>query len=244
MHGVEIAPTAIWSNLDQVSDKEVLNFREYLNDHNLVVSGIQSLLYGHPELQLLDQRCWKNLRDHLVNVIRIGGLLRADVAVFGSPRNRVRGELDKSQANEVASTFLKQLIPSLEENKIVLTLEPNAPDYGADFLTTYEEVIDLSRIINSEYIKPQMDTGCMWMVGLSPEQDYLLFKPHHIHLSVPKLKEVPGVYSFAELLKLVHSTNYEKWLVIEMLGQGSDSLDQVLNSIEWLKNTIEGHIDV
>lgn len=244
LQGVEIAPTAIWPDLDQVSDQEIIEFKGYLESHNLVVSGIQSLLYGHPELQLFDQSCWRGLRTHLEKVITVGGLLGADVAVFGSPKNRVRGILDLNQANHLASTFLKQLNPHLKANNIVLTLEPNAPDYGADYLTTYEDVVHLSNNINSEYIKPQIDTGCLWMIGVPPENAYSYFMPHHIHLSVPNLDQVPGGYRFEEIMSRAQLTKYSRWVVIEMLELEKDSLDGVFNAIKWLTDIGNEQIDV
>jgi D-psicose/D-tagatose/L-ribulose 3-epimerase len=236
LHGVEIAPTAIWPDLDQVSDQEVLEFKGYLEDHNLVVSGIQSLLYGHPELQLFDQSCWGDLRKHLEKVIGVAGLLGADVAVFGSPKNRVRGALDINQAHEIAHTFFNQLIPCLQENRIVLTLEPNAPAYGADYLTTYEEVLNLSMRIGSRSIRPQIDTGCMWMVGELPENAISQFVPEHIHLSVPNLKQIPGKYEFDEFMSRAHLMNYNRWMVIEMLGIGNDSSKVLFDTLAWVQN--------
>ena len=236
LHGVEIAPTAIWPDLEKLCDVEVSEFKKYLESHNLVVSGIQSLLYGHPELQLFDQTCWEDLQKHLENLIRIGGLLGAEVAVFGSPKNRLKGRLDLNHANELAGIFLNKLNPCLKENNIILTLEHNAPDYGADYLTTYEDVVNLSQRINSANIKPQIDTGCLWMVGSSPENAYELTKPHHIHLSVPNLEIVPGSYKFDRLMRQVKETSYKNWLVIEMLAAGSEPLSQVLSAIRWLVN--------
>ncbi|CAN2228725.1 IolE Sugar phosphate isomerases/epimerases [Candidatus Nanopelagicaceae bacterium] len=236
LQGVEIAPTAIWSDLNRLRDQEIIQFKKYLKKNNLVVSGIQSLLYGQPELQLFDQSRWGDLRRHLENMIRIGGLLGADVAVFGSPKNRQKGGLDLNRANDLANAFLIQLIPCLKENNVVLTLEPNAPEYGADYLTTYEDVINLCRSLNTENIQPQIDTGCLWMVGSSPENGYKLRKPHHIHLSVPKLKSVPGTYNFDALMQEVNNTSYANWLVIEMLATEGNPLSQVLQAISWLTN--------
>ena len=234
VQGVEIAPTAIWPNLNLLSDQEIVEFKKYLESENLVVSGIQSLLYGHPELQLFDQACWGDLRKHLENVIRIGGLLGADVAVFGSPTNRLRGNLESHHADELAEIFLKQIIPTLHRNEIVLTLEPNAPDYGSDYLTTYEEVLKLSQRIDSKNIKPQIDTGCLWMVDKSPEKAYEMFTPHHIHLSTPNLGQVPGNFNFEPLLNMVKQTNFDGWVVIEMLNKGMGGVDQILDSLNWL----------
>lgn len=239
LQGLEIAPTAIWPDLDLVSDQEIIEFKDYLRGHNLVVSGIQSLLYGHPELQLFDQSCWGDLRKHLEKVMKVGGLLGADVAVFGSPKNRVKGDLDPNQAHELARKFLSQLNPCLRENKLVLTLEPNAPEYGADYLTTYEEVVKLSMIINSKNIQPQIDTGCLWMVDKSPEEAYKILRPHHIHLSTPYLKQVPGLFDFNPLFRVASADAYDGWMVIEMLDKDKHGLDHVLCSLESFTQDLE-----
>jgi D-psicose/D-tagatose/L-ribulose 3-epimerase len=234
LHGVEIAPTAIWSDLDNLKDEEVLEFKEYLASHNLFVSGIQSLLYGHPKLQLFNQNCWEDLRNHLEKVLKIGKILGTEIAVFGSPKNRVRGQLDLNRADDLAETFLKQLIPSLSEYHMVLTLEPNAPQYGADYLITYEDAIRLSRRINSESIRPQVDTGCLWMIDKSPVQACELFTPHHVHLSTPDLGPFPGSYDFDPLFDVLRKSEYSGWMVIEMLHSESISLEDLENAINWL----------
>ena len=238
LQGVEIAPTAIWPDLDNLRDQEVIDFKKYLEGHNLVVSGIQSLLYGHPELQLFDQNCWRDLRKHLEKVIRIGGLLEADVAVFGSPKNRVKGELDKNKADKLAIDFFNQLESCLKESNIVLTLEPNAPDYGADYLTTYEEVINLCRRIDSATIKPQIDTGCLWMNGEDPASEFAKFIPHHIHISAPNLKGVPGNMEFSTFFKLLKLSTYSGWVTIEVVGT---SRDHAIKSINWLRSELGGN---
>jgi D-psicose/D-tagatose/L-ribulose 3-epimerase len=238
LHGVEIAPTAIWPNLDLVSEQEIIDFKEYLEAHNLVVSGIQSLLYGRPELQLFDRGCWGALRQHLENAINIGGLLGADVAVFGSPKNRLKKSLKTDLADDLAKTFLVQLENCLKANSMVLTLEPNAPEYGADYLTFYEEVVQLCQKIDSEVIKPQIDTGCLWLVDKSPEKGYELSTPHHIHLSTPYLKEVPGSFNFKPLFNSAIIDGYDGWMVIEMLNNDLSSLELILSSINWLTEDI------
>ena len=239
LHGIEIAPTAIWPDLDILSNSEILKFKGYLKDHGLVVSGIQSLLYGHPELQLFDHSCWIDLRRHLEKVLRIGGLLGADVAVFGSPKNRLKGSLDVNQANELANTFLRQLDPCLKENNIVLTLENNAPGYGADYLITYEDVLSLTQKINSENIRPQIDTGCLWMIDRSPEKAFELSTPHHIHFSTPNLECVPGDFNFNPLIKMIQLTNFSGWIVLEMINKNRNSLNQILSTIKWLTGNNE-----
>ena len=145
LQGVEIAPTALWPDAPAVSRQQVATARSAIDRHGLRVSGLQSLLYGQPDLQLLDERTWPRLLEHLQRVLDLAGALGAACAVFGSPRNRVRGALPVPQADEVAARFFSRLEPALRDNGVVLTLEPNAPAYGADYLTHYADVVRLAR---------------------------------------------------------------------------------------------------
>jgi sugar phosphate isomerase/epimerase len=169
-------------------------------------------------------------------MIEVGGLLGASVAVFGSPKNRLKGKLTSSEANELAAEFLSQLIPCLEENKVTLTLEPNAPEYGADFLVNYEDVVALSNLIDSESIRPQIDTGCLWMVGVESHEAFKFMKPKHIHLSTPFLGPVPGERKFDDLLTVVKSVDYKGWLVIETLESAENNFEKIIDSAKWLAN--------
>ena len=232
--GIEIAPTVLWPDLAKVSMEEVAAVRKFLEDEGLFVSGIQSLLFGHPEFQLFDSSCWEEMLEHLRMVIRIGGILGADVAVFGSPKNRVKGLMSTEIAYQQAKVFFSQLVEVLQENEIILTLEPNAPDYGGDFLVNYNEVLRLSKLIDSTYIAPQIDTGCLWMVNEDPLASFLDFTPHHIHLSTPHLGPVPGNYNFKNLLQAAKDRDFKGWFVIEMLQENPDNYSGVIQSAKWL----------
>lgn len=236
IEGIEIAPTAIWPNLDKLQEQEILELKNYLQSHGLIASGIQSLLFGHPELQLFDEKSWPMLESHMRNMIRIGGMLGAEVAVFGSPKNRLKGDLESSQADELAKKFLERLIPYLKEYEVILTIEPNAPDYGADYLTTYEDVLSLCDEISSKFIQPQIDTGCLWLVDRSPVDAFNLRAPHHIHLSTPYLEEVPGKYDFETFLDLACLENYAGWSVIEMLPTQNGNPHQISDSLSLISH--------
>jgi sugar phosphate isomerase/epimerase len=171
---------------------------------------------------------------HLYKVIQIAGFLGANVAVFGSPKNRVRGNLSWYESNEIASIFLRRLIPHLEEANLVLTLEPNAPQYGADFLTNYWEVVQLSEAINSPWIKPQIDTGCAAMLGERPDDLFREFNPRHIHLSAPNLAPVLPTKDNLSFLQLLAKEKYKHWIVIEMLNTSQNGSKLALETAKWL----------
>ena len=235
--GVEIAPTALWPSAPDVTDTDLTLLRQVLDDHGLRVSGLQSLLYGHPEFQLLEPDRWPGLRDHLLRVLDLGHRLDADVAVFGSPKNRLRGALDESAADELAAQFFASIVPELQSAGVVLTLEPNAPAYGADYLTTYPAVVRLADLIGSEYVQPQIDTGCLAMVGEQPAEAAELRLPRHVHVSAPHLAPVPGEADHAPLAGSLSALGYDHWVVLEMLADPAAPKDTVVRCARWLVDT-------
>ena len=236
--GIEIAPTALWPDFDNLSLSTVEKLKKKFDDSGLLVSGIQSLLFGNPKFQLLDRTTWPMMSKHLKKMCTIAGTLEASVAVFGSPKNRIKGSLSSHQANVMAGEFFSNMIPLLEENNLVLTLEPNAIEYGGDFLTNYKEVIALTNIIGSKWIRPQLDTGCAQLSGDNLIQSYNEFIPHHIHLSAPGLGSLPGEMELTPFLEQLLKKKYDGWLVIEILATKVQSSLSAFESAVWLKNQI------
>jgi D-psicose/D-tagatose/L-ribulose 3-epimerase len=234
-HGVEIAPTAIWPEIKSTDASLFKKMRYLIEDNGLEVSALQSLLYGNLDYQLFSRGTWLMMKSHLEFMFTLAKTLGASVVVFGSPRNRLKGELSKELAHEIAAEFFATLLPSLERNNLVMTLEPNASEYGADYLLNYSDVRQLSSLINSPHISPQIDTGCLWMVGEEPSSAFRSFTPHHIHISNPNLGILPGESNFKELFSLIRDSGYKGWLVIETLGNSGDA---AIEAAQWLRDEL------
>ena len=158
----------IWAQAPDIARVDAARYSARLRDSDLAVSGIQSLLFGHPELQLFQRESWPEMRTHLSRMIDIAGALTANVAVFGSPRNRIKGSLSLEGSDGDCQRVLTSLTGVLEENGVVLTMEPNAPGYGADFVTDYDSSVELCSRVGSAWVQPQVDTGCLSMAGDDP----------------------------------------------------------------------------
>lgn len=235
--GVELAPTVIWSHAPHVPSKEVREYAQQWRDHGLAVSGIQSLLFGHPEFQVFDRHTWPAMREHLTSMIRLARDLGTHIAVFGSPKNRVRGELGDAMANAMFGEFFTGLLPVLADCRIVLTLEPNAPGYGADYLTHYADTVALSDLIASPWIQPQVDTGCLAMVHEDPAHAVLTRTPAHVHISTPNLLPPPGPVNHIALQEALVTSRYGGWVVLEMLQATVDPIAAAVQSAQWLTDT-------
>lgn len=237
MDGVELAPTAVWADAPKVPAKLVRAYADRWRDEGLAVSGIQSLLYGHPELRLFDRACWPSLREHLTRAVELAHELDAHIAVFGSPRNRIRGHIGHEQADAMCEEFFEGLIPALEGSDVVLTLEPNAPAYGADYLTHYGDVVAMSDAIATPWIQPQVDTGCLVMVGEDPAAAITTRTPTHVHVSAPSLLPPPGPVDHEAVRDALEVAGYEGWVVLEMLRTASEQQESAIGAARWLHAT-------
>jgi D-psicose/D-tagatose/L-ribulose 3-epimerase len=237
IRGIEIAPTVVWENAPKVTHFQAREYVEKWRSQGFAISGIQSLLYGHAELQILDRNSWPNLYEHLSQMIKLASELETHVAVFGSPRNRVRGNIPIAEANEICAEFLSTLLPVLSKNDVVLTIEPNAPDYGADYLLRYSDCLALADLIASPWVQPQIDTGCLAMV-----EDPLLEAvnervPFHVHVSAPHMLPPPGQIDHLEFSNTLKINKYNGWIVLEMLPTPGDKLTFLRDKAQWLFET-------
>lgn len=237
--GVELAPTMVWPAAPDVPLDEVRGEGRAWRDAGLEVAAVQSLLYGHPEMQLLADDTGDIVR-HLGSMIEVAGALGARAAVFGSPRNRLRGSMSIAAAHERAAERLAQLVPALRDEGVVLTLEPNAPQYGADYLVEYADCVALAEMIDSPWIAPQIDTGCLTMVGADIVADIRSRTPAHVHLSAPDLAAPPAGIDHEQLARTLTEQGYDGWVTLEMRQPQTDSTDVFAASVELLVSAYGG----
>lgn len=236
--GVELAPTALWPEGPGVDPASVRRQAQFWSDAGMRVTGLQSLLYGHPELQLFDQACHAALLTHLSRMVELASALGARYVVFGSPKNRVRGDLSLEVADDLAASFFHRLVPVLEREGVTVTLEPNATQYGADYLTDYESCLRLSSLVGSVHVQPQVDTGCLSMVGVDPAAAIRRRTPAHVHVSAPMLGPPPGEIDHQAVRAALDEAGYDGWCTLEMLATGPEAAFEVLTStVDWFVAT-------
>lgn len=242
--GIEVAPTRIgaWADL---TDTRLESYRDRLADHGLVVSSLAALLYGTDGLQLLGSRAaFEMMREHLRRVAGIGRRLGAKVGVFGSPRNRLRGELGPAAAFELGQERLALLAETVMAEGFSLGLEPVPAVYGGDFLPVASEVIQMVRQVNHPGLRVHLDTGCVMLGGGSiaaavAEAGTAL---GHFHIAEPKLGGFGApIADHAAASVALNAAGYDGWLAIEMLEQAPDLVDAVAAAIRFARSCYFPH---
>lgn len=226
MRGLEVAPTAIWPQPTEVAAAAIDAYRDAWLQRGVRIVAIQALLFGHPELMLFaDAPTRQRTADYLVAMARVSARLDATAMVFGSPRNRLRGELGPEAAMDAAERFFRPLAAAVADLGTCLCIEGNAPAYGCDFLTTTAEAAELVRRVDHAGVRLQLDTSTMALNGEDYAATIAAGVPlaGHAHASEPHL--VPfgsGGTDHAAAAQALRAAGYEGWVSVEMRADAAD----------------------
>ena len=164
IHGLEISPFRILKNLSHYTHTELSKFCKKINQKNIHVVAMQSLLYNQPHLKIFgskEDRC--QTLEHLKRCVLIGSELGVRALVLGSPKNRFIGKMERSEAIEIALDFFCKLGDFAYKNGVFICIEPLPREYGADFLCNTKEVIYFIQQVSNPGIKLHIDLGAMTM---------------------------------------------------------------------------------
>lgn len=227
--GLDIAPTRLFDDPFKTGDEILENVRNDIRTQGFQIVGLQSLLYGHPELEIFKSiEIRNNTFEFLKKVMLFASKLDAKTLVFGNPKNRMIGESDRTKSYEIAIEFFYELGKEADKNNLIFCIEPNAKEYGTDFINTTMEGLELVKKVNNEGFKLIMDTSTLFM----NKEDYskIIRKAinyiGHVHISEPSLLAVPlkeNMKHHAKISKILKEIGYDKWIAIEMKKKDSGS---------------------
>lgn len=220
VQGVELAPTKVWEHPFSVSPAELDDYRELWRSFGIEIVAIQSLLFGRPELRVFGTSELRDQTlDYLRKMIRLAGRLGAKAMVFGSPKNRLIGNLTTTAALNIAVPFFEALANEAEGSGVVFCIEPNPVEYGTDWIVTTREAMVLVEAVAHDSFGLNIDTGGMTLSGEDPTSALGDCGPwiRHFHISEPDLAPIGtrGVdhRRFASSLAV---TGFSGWQSIEM----------------------------
>lgn len=187
---IDVAPGKYFPQPHEATDTEMAAVRARWNNAGVSITGMQSLLFGTVGLNLFGSAdIQQQMLNHLSAICRIGAGLDARRLVFGSPKNRDRGELNDVDAAAIAIPFFRALGDIAASYGVAICLEPNPPRYGANFMTTTRDTAHIVEQVDHPAIRMQLDTGALMINGEDPEA-ILRDCAHlvgHVHASEPDL---------------------------------------------------------
>jgi sugar phosphate isomerase/epimerase len=240
---VEIAPTKFWQDPTNISLAEAQAYADWWAGYGIKVSAFQSMLYTRPDLKIFDncKNC-EETSEYMRKFIELAGVMKSNRMVFGSPKNRQRGEMSVDMANNIAIDFFSKLGDIALKNNVILCIEPNAIQYNCDYITNTSEGIELVKGVNSPGIGLHLDIACMSLAGEDVADSICRSKDilEHFHVSSPMLDQVearPDVDHVAAA-KALRCIGYDKLISIEMRpGNPGTNVDRVEKAIKFVRET-------
>ncbi|EPX60392.1 sugar or sugar nucleotide oxidoreductase [Cystobacter fuscus DSM 2262] len=225
--GVELAPTAIWSEPLKATPEEIRVCREWWESRGLPIVAMQALLFGRADLTIFDDAATRAAtREYLSGIIRLGGQLGAKALVFGSPKNRKVGARPRAEAEEIACEFFHALGEVALQHGTTLCVEPNPTVYACDFVTTSREGLELVRKVGSAGFCLHLDAGGITLSQESFDDRLLeaLRSARHFHASESQLAPLgSGTVDHPRFVAALREVHYGHWVSVEMRSLAEDA---------------------
>ncbi|MFB5674641.1 sugar phosphate isomerase/epimerase family protein [Paenibacillus terreus] len=225
--GIEIAPTKFWENPLDCDTDTLVEFKRDWDRKGIQLVAMQSLLFGQNTLSLFTtKKAREKMTSYLKGIISLAGQIGIEALVFGSPKNRVAGNLSKSERFNIAVPFFEDLAEYALNKNVFFCIEPNPIHYGCDFITNSDEGIELVQAVNHQGFQLHLDAGTLSLNNENVEEVIEKSSPYlkHFHISEPFLDKVStGVSPHHRIAKALKSSGYQRWVSIEMRNEPEQS---------------------
>lgn len=242
---VELAPTKIWEDPTTATAEQIEQVVKWWSSYDIAVVAFQSMLFSRPDLKLFESEenrneCLQYLKDFVV----LAGHMGVKRMVFGSPKNRQRGAMSYDEAFGIAKEFFTEIAQTAQENDVVFCIEPNAPQYNCDFVTTASEGQELVRAVNHSGFGLHLDTACMTLAGDNVSQSILDNSDtlQHFHISSPMLEQVEdrSDIDHAAAARALGDIGYSKIISIEMRpGDKGENVNRIEKAVQFARSIYE-----
>jgi D-psicose/D-tagatose/L-ribulose 3-epimerase len=241
IQGIEIAPTKYWPDMTFATRSEISGLKTRLNNAGFEIPAGQALLFGHPELVIFhDNETRKRTKEYLVKASILCSDLGIHNLVFGSPKNRQRGEVPYKSAFDIATDFFRQVAEKIASYDITLCIEPNPSEYGCDFILTANEALEIVKQVNHPHFQLHLDSSALFLNREDPTVIIPQCIPYlrHFHISEPFLGLIGETHNNHDLIaNSLNENEYRGWISIEMRsGLSTENAVSIRRAIEYTKN--------
>lgn len=235
IRSIEIAPLRTFGHPAQSTEQDVRSIAWKYAAAGVNLVSMQALLFGSDGLALFESEDSRSrMKEWLIAVGRVAGWCGVEPMVFGSPKNRLKGELSHAQATEIAIPFFREVGDACAAFGSCLVMEANPEAYGADFCTSLAQAAELVDAVGSPGFRLHVDAGGL---ALSGEDFVPVIRQTsrliaHVHASQPHLADWSEPHAVHETLaQLLREIEYEGFVAIEMRMQ-EDVTGSVKTAVE------------
>ena len=142
----------------QIDKEKIKNFLKKISRYKIKISSVQAIFYKK-KLNVLKIDDHEKIIKHLNKILLIAKLLKAKNVIFGSPKNRIKGQLSNQDAFKIFKVLLNRIRSKLIKNKINFCIEPNSKYYGCDFILNSSDALKFINYAKIKNLAINFDTG-------------------------------------------------------------------------------------
>lgn len=238
---IEIAPTKLWEDPTKAADEQIEEYLNFWRGYGIEVVAFQSMLFTRPDLKIFENETNRAATQrYLQDFIGLAGKMGAGVMVFGSPKNRQKGDRGEDEARAIAKTFFDNLGSVASAHNTCFCIEPNASQYACDFITTAEQGISFVREVANPGFGLHLDIACMTLAGddvassITNSAGYL----KHFHVSSPMLEDVEdrADINHRAAAEALSTIGYDGFVSIEMRPSSDSNLERVRAAVTFAQS--------
>lgn len=234
--GIEIIPDRIMNNLSQFEPNLISSYRNFWERCGIKIASFQGILFTRNDLRIFES---EQKRDealkYLERIVEIGKDLGANNIMFGAGKNRQKGILSIQEAESIAIPFFKKISDYSKEFGLNFSLEALTSEYGADYIMTTSEAVDLAVKINHSSFGITVDTGTI----ISNKEDAKVIENcsnylKHFHISLPSLAPISNIdiSQHSEFRYALLAIDYQGYVSIEMKKSDGNNIDNLKKAID------------
>lgn len=219
-NGIELAPFTLGEQPARLCDKTRAALRQAISSAGLHCVGLHWLLAGAEGLHLTtaDAGVRRETGVYLGQLARLCRELGGQVMVLGSPKQRsLEAGVSQAEALDHAREVLELALPALQDQDVVIAIEPLGPE-ETSFLNTADEAVHLIRQLDSPHVRLQLDVKAMATEAaaipdlIRANREWLA----HFHANDPnRLGPGMGSVDFVPILAALRNVDYRGWVSVE-----------------------------
>lgn len=232
--GLEIAPTKLFLQEPYEHIEEARRWKQELaKQWGYEICSMQSIWYGRKENIFSSEEERSSLMEYTKKAIDFAEAIDCKNLVFGCPKNR---NMKDASNIEIAQEFFYKIGEYAQEHQTCVALEANPTIYNTNFLNTTKETFAFVKRIQSQGIKVNLDIGTMvWNQELLQDcEDIALI--NHVHISEPYLAKLKRRTFHEELLSLLESNGYDRYISIEMGAVNQE--EDVIETMQYIRELV------
>ncbi len=241
--GVEFAPFTLAQRADLVSAAERREIRGMVEKAGLQTVGLHWLLAKTDGLYLTspEEETRRHTADYFEHLARLCADLGGTVLVLGSPKQRdLLPGVSREQGTQYAADVIGRVLPTLEQTRVTLALEPLGPQ-ETTFMVTTEETAALVRQIDSPWVRLHLDVKAM---ATEPVPIPDLIRQYasmlaHFHANDTNLQGPGfGQVDFVPIFRALKEVGYAGWVSVEVFDDSPGVERLARQSIQYMEQCL------